>query len=119
MRPIRARTPGVSFIWPNTSTVLSNTPESCIFVPEVVAFPGALAHASEDGYPLVNSADVADKLLNDYGLAHTGPTIGAHLATLGEGGNQVKDLDARLQNLNVRVLVVKCGSVPVNRPPLP
>ena len=88
-------------------------------VPHVVAFAGALADAGEDGEAAVLGGDVADQLLDDDGLAGAGAAVGADLATLGEGGDEVDDLDAGLEDLR-RVVSrsSKAGRGAVDRPVL-
>jgi hypothetical protein len=71
----RARAPGGSFIWPNTSAP-SNLRRSAVavgvlgdnagvdqFVIEVVAFAGALTHAGEHRVTAVALGDVVDQFL--------------------------------------------------------
>ena len=85
-------------------------------VPQVIAFPRPLADAGEYRNALVDRADVADQFLNDYGLAHTRPAVGADLATFHEGCDQVEDLDPGLQDLNGLDLVVEGRGVTVDGP---
>ena len=42
------------------------------FRPQIVALPGALAHAGEDGVAAVLLGHVGDQLLDQHGLAHAG-----------------------------------------------
>ena len=88
------------------------------FVPQVVALAGAFPHAGEHRHPAMHGADVADQFLDDDRLAHAGAAVGAHFAAFGEGGNQVKNLDARFQDFHIGVLVVKGGRIPVDGPEL-
>ena len=88
------------------------------FVPEVVAFAGAFADAGEDGHAAVDGADVADEFLDDDGFAHAGAAVGANFAALGEGGDEVENLDAGFQDFHVGVLVVEGGRVAVDGPEL-
>ena len=85
-------------------------------VPQVVAFPRPLANTGEHRDPFVDGADVADQLLNDNGLAHAGPAVGADLATLHEGCDQIEDLDPSFQDLNGLDLVVEGRRVAVDGP---
>ena len=84
--------------------------------PQVVALAGALAHAGKDGIAAVLGGDVADKLLDQHGLAHAGASEQANLAALGVGGQQVDDLNARLQDLHRGALLGKARRVPVDGP---
>ena len=47
-----------------------------------------LADAGEYGNALVDGSDVADKFLNDNGLANAGPAVGPNLAALHERCDQ-------------------------------
>ena len=114
--PMRARTPGDSFIWPNTSTVLESTPESCISCQRSLPSAGALAHASEHRHALVDGPDVADELLDDHGLADASAAVGPDLAAFHERRYQVEYLDAGFQNLDGGTLVVESGRVAVDGP---
>ena len=71
-------------------------------VPEVVALAAALADAGEDRIAAVLIGHVADQLLDQHRLAHTGAAEEADLAALGIGRQQVDDLDAGLQQLGGR-----------------
>ena len=64
----------------------------------------------------MNRADVADKLLNNHGLANAGSAICSDLAAFGERGDQVHDLDAGFQNLHLSGLVFKGRRVAVDGP---
>ena len=61
---------------------------------EIVAFPGALADTGENRQPAVFGGDVVDQLEHVHGLADTGAAEQAHLAALGEGADEVDNLDA-------------------------
>ena len=54
--------------------------------------------------------DVVDHLHEDNSLAHAGAAEEAHLAALGEGNEQVHDLDAGFQQFHLGVLVREPGS---------
>src|SRR6478736_1746695 len=92
VRPVsatRSRLPGGSFIWPNT-----------------IALACALAYTREHRQAGVLLCDVVDELQHVHGLAHTGAAEQADLAALGEGHEQVDDLDARDQQvLAARLLI--------------
>ena len=68
------------------------------FLEKLRAFAGSLAHAAEHRRAAVLLGDVVDKLGDNNRLAHARAAEHADLATLGEGGNQVDDLDARLEH---------------------
>jgi hypothetical protein len=68
-------------------------------VVEVVALAGALADAGEHREAGVLDGDVADQLHQRDGLADTGAAEQADLAALGDGHDQVDDLDAGLEDL--------------------
>ena len=78
-------------------------------VEQVVALAGALADAGEHGVAAVLLGDVADELLDDDRLAHAGAAEDADLAALGEGRDEVDDLDARLEHLGRGGLVLERG----------
>ena len=69
--------------------------------PELRPLAGALAHAGEDRVAAVLGGDVADQLRDDDRLADAGAAEDAGLAALGEGGDQVDDLDAGLEDLDL------------------
>jgi hypothetical protein len=66
---------------------------------EIVAFAGALADAGENGVTAVALGDVVDEFHDDDGLADARAAERADLAALGEGADQVDDLDAGLEDL--------------------
>ena len=68
-------------------------------VVEVIAFAGALAHASEYGESAVLHGDVANQLHKGYRLAHAGTAEQADFSTPDDGHDQVNHLDAGFQNL--------------------
>src|SRR5690606_9737344 len=69
--------------------------------PEVGPLAGALADAGEDGVAAVLAGDAGDEFLDDDGLSEAGPAEEARLAAADEGGEQVDDLDARLEDLRL------------------
>jgi hypothetical protein len=75
--------------------------------PEVVALARALADAGEHGDAGVLGGDVADQLLDEHGLADAGAAEEADLAAADERGDQVDDLDARLEHLDLRLLLLE------------
>src|SRR5687768_14989276 len=85
------------------------------FPVQVIALTSTLTHAGEHGVTTVALGDVVDELHDDDRLAHAGTTEGADFTTLGEGADEVDDLDARLENLCGGVLVGQRGSLAVNR----
>ena len=72
---------------------------------EVVAFAGALADAGEAAHAAVRLGDVVDELHDEHGLADAGAAEQADLAALTVGGEQVDDLDAGLEDFDLRALV--------------
>ncbi len=84
--------------------------------PEVVALPGPLAHAGEHRHAPVLLGDTADHLLDDDGLAHSGPAEQTDLAALHVGLQQVDDLDAGLEHLGLGLQGVESGGGPVDLP---
>ncbi len=58
--------------------------------------------------------DVADELLDEDRLAYARAAEEANLAALGVGGDEVDDLEARLEDLGVRALVLEGGSLAVD-----
>src|SRR5699024_10327512 len=56
---------------------------------QVATFTGALPHAGEDRHTTVVGGHTVDHLLDENGLAHTGATEQADLATLHVRGEQV------------------------------
>ena len=82
---------------------------------EIVAFASPLTHPSENGETAVLHGDVIDQLLNDDSLADARAAERADFSTLGEGANEIDDLDAGFENLGTRVLVDQFRSFPMNR----
>ncbi len=83
--------------------------------PEVVPLAGALAHAAEHGVAAVLDGDVVDQLHDDDGLADAGAAEQADLAALRVGGEEVDDLDPRLEDLDLGGLLVEGGRGAVDR----
>ena len=75
--------------------------------PQVVALAGALAHAGEHRDAAVLQGDVVDQLHDDDGLAHAGAAEQADLAAAQVGLQQVDDLDAGLEHLQLGGLVLE------------
>ena len=69
--------------------------------PEVVALARALAHAREHRHAAVLLGQVVDELLDDDGLAHAGAAEEADLAAAQVGLDEVDDLDAGLEHLEL------------------
>ena len=90
-------------------------------VDQVVALAAALADAGEDRHAGVLLGDVADQLLDDDGLADAGPAEDADLAALLERADQVDDLEAGLEDLDLGRLLVerraRCGGSAGRCPP--
>ena len=66
--------------------------------PEVGALTGALADPGEHRHPAVVGGHPVDHLLDEHGLAHTGPAEQADLAALHVGLEEVDHLDAGLEH---------------------
>src|SRR5690606_11993248 len=84
-------------------------------VVKVVAFAGAFADAREYGIAGMFRGDVPDQLHQRYGLADAGAAEQADLAALGDGHDQVDDLDAGFQQLRCGRLVFIGRCLPVDR----
>ncbi|OQB83995.1 MAG: hypothetical protein BWX88_03018 [Planctomycetes bacterium ADurb.Bin126] len=69
------------------------------FQPDVVALPGPLADAGKDAVAAVLGGHARDEFLDDNGLSQPGPAEQPGLSAADEGGQQVDDLDARLEQL--------------------
>ena len=113
----RRRAPGGSFIWPKTSTVVVEHARLAVIsshrsLPSRVRSPTPGEHREA----AVLGRDVADQLLDQHGLADAGAAEQADLAALGEGAEQVDDLDAGLEDLGDRLLLLEGGRRAVDRP---
>ena len=86
--------------------------------PEVIALTGALADAGEDGVTAVLRRDVVDELHDEDRLADACTAEEARLAALGVRSDEVDDLDARLEDLRARLLLVELRSRAMDRPGL-
>ena len=85
------------------------------FEPEVVPFARPLADAGEDGEAAVLFGDVVDQLHDQNGLADAGAAEQAGLAALGVRLEEVDDLDAGLEHLDVRRLLVEPRRLAMDR----
>ena len=86
------------------------------FVVEIVALPGPLSHPGEHRVAAVLDRDIADELHHAHGLADPRAPEEPDLAALGEGTDEVDNLDAGLQQLHRGRLVGEAGRLPVDRP---
>ena len=86
--------------------------------PEVVALARAFADAAEHRHAAVLQGDVVDQLHDDDGLADAGAAEQADLAALQVRLEQVDDLDAGLEHLQLGRLVLEGRRGAVNRPAL-
>jgi hypothetical protein len=75
------------------------------FPVKVIAFAGSLTHAGEHGVAAMPLGDVVDELHDDDRLADARTAERADLAALGEGTDEVDDLDAGFENLRGGILV--------------
>ena len=81
---------------------------------EVATLAGALPDPGEDRVAAVLLGDVADHLVDDHRLAHTRAAEEADLGPLGEGADQVDDLEPGLQDLLAHVLLADGGRLAVD-----
>jgi hypothetical protein len=72
---------------------------------QVVALARSLAHARKAAHTAVRLGDVVDELQDQHRLAHAGAAEQADLAALAVGREQVDDLDAGLEQLDLGALV--------------
>ena len=86
--------------------------------PEVVALARALADAREDRDAAVLAREVRDQLLDQHRLADPGAAEEADLAAAHVRGDQVDDLDPRLEDLDLRRELVEGRRIAVDRPAL-
>ena len=114
--PTRARTPGGSFICPKTRDGVVQDAGLLHLVPEIVALSGALPYTGEHRHALVDGANVADKLLNDDRLAHSGAAVCADFAAFGERRDEVHDLQAGFEYFDLGGLLLEAGRIAVNGP---
>ena len=82
--------------------------------PEIVPFTGALAHTGEHRETAVLCGDVVDELHDDDRLAHTGAAEKADFAAADIGLEEIDDLDAGLEHLELRALLGEIGRRPVD-----
>ncbi len=82
--------------------------------PQVVALTRALADAAERRQAAVLLGEVVDQLLDQDGLADARATEQPDLAALGVRGEQVDDLDARLEHLRCRRQILDARGVLVD-----
>ena len=86
--------------------------------PEVVPFAGPFADAGEHRHAAVLHGDVVDQLLDDDGLADPGAAKQPDLAAAQIRLEQVDDLDAGLEHLQLGRLVLERRRRAMNRPAL-
>src|SRR5690606_20596822 len=85
-------------------------------VVEVDTFTGTLTHTGEHGETAVRLGEVVDQRHHVHGRAHTGTTEQTDLATLGEGADQVDDLDTGFQQIGTTGLLGIAGRRAVDAP---
>src|SRR5579862_3469943 len=85
---------------------------------EIRALARALAHAGEDRHAAVLLRDVVDQLGDEHRLADAGAAEQADLAALDERGDEIDDLDARLEDRGRRRQLAERRRVAVDRPAL-
>src|SRR6185436_6075344 len=86
--------------------------------PEVVALARAFADAAEHRHTAVLHGDVVDELHDDDGLADAGAAEQSDLAALQIGLEQIDDLDARLEHLQLGGLLFELRRGTMNGPAL-
>ena len=84
--------------------------------PQVVALTGALAHAGENRGATEVAGDTVDHLLDEHGLADAGAAEQGDLAAAHVRGQQVDDLEARLEHLGAGLELVEGRRLAVDRP---
>ena len=102
---------------PKDQRGLVNDPRFVHLEPERIALARALADAGKNGEPAVLGGDIPDQLHDDDRLADAGATEQADLAALGEGGDEVDDLDPGFQHLGVRRLLTDRRGGTMDRQP--
>ena len=124
-RATRSRAPGGSFIWPKHMTVLSMTDlpvlpilVSCISSQRSLPSRVRSPTPAKTEIPAVDLGDARDQLGQDHRLAQPGPAEKADLAAPDERGQQVDDLDARLELLGLGREAIETRRVAVDRPAL-
>src|SRR4028119_1748092 len=100
---VRALTPRAPVPRPVDAPPLPRAPRLLDLQVQAVPLARALAHAAEHRPPAVPGGDVVDELLDDHRLADAGPAEEADLPALHERGDQVDDLDPRLEDLGLRL----------------
>ena len=83
---------------------------------EIVSFARALTDAAEHRFAAVSLRDVVDQLHDDDRLADAGAAEQTDLTALHERRDQVDDLDARLEDLGLRLEVDEVGTLAMDRP---
>ncbi len=86
-------------------------------VPQIVALAGTFANTGKHRKATMLARHVVDQLLDDDGLAHTSAAEQTDLAALQKGQDQINNLDAGLEHLFRRRLLVKGRRLPMNRHP--
>ena len=86
--------------------------------PEVVPLAGPLPDAAEDRHAAVLLGDVVDELLDEHRLAEPRASEEADLASLHEGRDEVDDLEAGLEDLDLRREVAERRWFAMDRPAL-
>src|SRR5215470_4634570 len=84
------------------------------FDPQVVPLASALPHSGEHGNTTVLQGDIVDQLHDDNGLAHAGAAKQARLAAFQVRLDKVHNLKSSLKHLQVGVLVLEVGRMPVD-----
>ena len=82
---------------------------------EIIAFTRALPHSRKHRIPAMRLRNVVDQFHDHDGLADTGATERADLATFDERTDEVDDLDAGFEDVGARFLLNEGGRRPVDR----
>ena len=85
------------------------------FTVEIVTLTGTLSDTREERVSAVALGDVVDEFHDDDGLSDACTTERTNLAALGEGTDEIDDLDTGLEDLGLGVLIDERGRVTVDR----
>ena len=85
---------------------------------EVVPLARALAHAAKHRPASVTHRNVVDQLHDDHGLSHARSTEETGLSALHERGQEINDLDTRLEHVGLWLEVLEKRWLAVNKPSL-
>ena len=100
--------------------------ERCLFqntgclhlTPEVIALTGTLTDTRKDRITALLHRNIPDQLLNQDCFSDARAAKQTDFSALGIRRQKINNLDARLQNLRDRALILKWRRIPVNTPVL-